>query len=79
MQEFERSDADAYILLAKVPEPEHFGVAVLVGDQVVRLVEKPAEPLSDLALVGVYLFRGSILDACHTSRPRGAASTRSPK
>ena len=71
VQEFERSEAEAHILLAKVPEPEHFGVAVLDGDQVVRLVEKPIEPLSDLALVGVYLFRRSILDACHTLAPSG--------
>ncbi|MGZ8580931.1 MAG: glucose-1-phosphate thymidylyltransferase [Actinomycetota bacterium] len=71
VEEFEGSDAEAHILLAKVPEPEHFGVAVLDGDQVVRLVEKPTEPLSDLALVGVYLFRRSILDACHTLEPSG--------
>jgi glucose-1-phosphate thymidylyltransferase len=69
VEEFERSDADAHILLARVPEPEHFGVAVLEGDRVVRLVEKPNEHLSDLALVGVYLFRRSILDACHTLEP----------
>ena len=52
-----------------MPEPEHFGVAVLEGDRVVRLVEKPTEPLSDLALVGVYLFRHPILDACRTLQP----------
>ncbi len=71
VQEFERSDADAHILLARVPEPEQFGVAVLEGERVVRLVEKPTEHLSDLALVGVYLFRSSILDACHTLAPSG--------
>jgi len=71
VEEFERSEADAHILLARVAEPEHFGVAVLEGDRVVRLVEKPTEHLSDLALVGVYLFRGSILDACHTLEPSG--------
>lgn len=69
VDEFEASDADAHILLAQVREPEHFGVAVLEGDRVVRLVEKPKEHLSDLALVGVYLFRGSILDACRTLEP----------
>ena len=71
MREFERSDADAHILLAHVKEPEHFGVAVLEGERVVRLVEKPTQPPSDLALVGVYLFRRSILDACHTLQPSG--------
>ena len=69
VEEFQRSDADAHILLARVPEPEHFGVAVLEGDRVLRLVEKPTEHLSDLALVGVYLFRGSVLDACSTLEP----------
>jgi glucose-1-phosphate thymidylyltransferase len=69
VEEFERSDADAHILLAKVAEPEHFGVAVLEGDHVVRLVEKPREPLSDLALVGVYLFQRSIIEACRMLEP----------
>ena len=71
VEEFERSTADAHILLAHVREPEHFGVAVLEGDRVVRLVEKPTEHLSDLALVGVYLFRSSILEACQTLEPSG--------
>ncbi|HVF08634.1 MAG TPA: glucose-1-phosphate thymidylyltransferase [Actinomycetota bacterium] len=71
VEEFGRSDADAHILLARVAEPEHFGVAVLEGNRVVRLVEKPSEPLSDLALVGVYLFRRSILEACRTLKPSG--------
>jgi glucose-1-phosphate thymidylyltransferase len=66
---FERHRPDAQIFLARVPEPEHFGVAILEGDRVARLVEKPKEFLSDLALVGVYLFDDSILEACATLTP----------
>ena len=66
---FERTRPDAQIFLAHVPEPERFGVAVLDGDRVVRLVEKPRERISDLALVGVYLFDERILEACAALRP----------
>jgi glucose-1-phosphate thymidylyltransferase len=66
---FERARPDAQIFLARVPEPERFGVAVLDGDRVVRLVEKPKEHISDLALVGAYLFDDSILEAAETLRP----------
>jgi glucose-1-phosphate thymidylyltransferase len=71
VQEFERARPDAQILLTKVPEPEHFGVAVLDGERVVRLVEKPATFVSDLALVGVYLFDDSVLEACASLEPSG--------
>ncbi len=69
VREFERTRPDAQIFLARVPEPERFGVAVLEGDRVVRLVEKPRERISDLALVGVYLFDEPILEACASLRP----------
>jgi glucose-1-phosphate thymidylyltransferase len=69
--EFERSRPDAQIFLARVPEPERFGVVVMDGERVVRLVEKPNEFLSDLALVGVYLFDEPILEAVDTLEPSG--------
>ena len=46
VEEFERNRPDAQILLTRVTEPEHFGVAVLEGERVVRLVEKPKEFVS---------------------------------
>jgi glucose-1-phosphate thymidylyltransferase len=66
---FERFGPDAQILLTPVAEPQHFGVAVLEDDRVVRLVEKPKAFVSDLALVGVYLFDDSILEACASLVP----------
>jgi glucose-1-phosphate thymidylyltransferase len=69
VEEFERHRPNAQIFLARVPEPERFGVAVLEGDRVVQLVEKPGKHVSDLALVGVYLFDHAILEAAATLKP----------
>jgi len=69
VEEFKRSRPDALILLTHVPNPQSFGVAELDGERVVRLEEKPAEPKSDLALVGVYMFQPGIFDACRTLEP----------
>ncbi len=57
---FRAGSSDATILLQRVADPSSYGVAVLEDGRVTRLVEKPADPPSDLALVGVYLFRSSI-------------------
>jgi glucose-1-phosphate thymidylyltransferase len=74
---FRASSPDALILLTPVPDPENFGVAELApaapGEtgRVVRLVEKPAEPATDLALVGVYMFTAGIHDAARAIEPSG--------
>ncbi len=69
VREFEAEKPDAQILLAKVARPWEFGVAELEGEHVVRLEEKPKNPKSDLALVGVYLFTSSIFDAVRAIEP----------
>ncbi|MDD3717867.1 MAG: glucose-1-phosphate thymidylyltransferase [Actinomycetota bacterium] len=69
VDEFRRKDVDALILLAHVTEPQRFGVAELDGSRIVRLVEKPEQPPSDLALVGAYMFRPSILEASRSITP----------
>jgi glucose-1-phosphate thymidylyltransferase len=60
---------NSQILLARVLNPEQFGVAELANGTVVRLTEKPKEPKSDLALVGVYMFDDTIFEAVRAIRP----------
>ena len=70
VQEFREGTYDAQILLTKVENPSQFGVAELGPDgRVTTLVEKPKEPKSDLALVGVYMFRHGIHDAVRAIKP----------
>ena len=68
---FESNQPDALILLTPVPDPEHYGVAELDGDRVISLAEKPPEPRTNLALVGVYLFAAVIHDAARAIEPSG--------
>ena len=72
IESFRQRDAGvtAQILLAKVPDPHRFGVAELDSSgKVIRLVEKPRIPPSDLALVGVYLFDKTIHEAVRSIKP----------
>ncbi len=69
VDEFRANSPDAMILLTPVPEPEHFGVAELEDGRVVRLIEKPKKPKSDLALVGVYMFTPAIFDSAKAIAP----------
>ncbi len=69
VDEFAESEPDALILLTPVPDPSSYGVAELDGDRIKRLVEKPKDPPSDLALVGVYMFKPSIFEAARAIKP----------
>ncbi|HEV2980042.1 MAG TPA: glucose-1-phosphate thymidylyltransferase [Solirubrobacteraceae bacterium] len=74
---FREHQPDALILLTQVPDPENYGVAELAGaapgktGRVVALVEKPSQPATDLALVGVYMFTRKIHDAARAIEPSG--------
>nr|MDT0665240.1 sugar phosphate nucleotidyltransferase [Micromonospora sp. DSM 115978] len=69
---FRRTTPDASILLTKVDNPSAFGVAELGPDgSIVRLVEKPVDPPSDLALVGVYMFGEAVHEAVRAIKPSG--------
>ncbi len=69
VRQFAESDWNAQIVLTQVDNPEHFGVAELRDGQVVRLVEKPEVPPSDLALVGIYMFDQNIFEAAKNIKP----------
>lgn len=70
VEAFDEERHDARILLARVKHPEHFGVAVVDGERVTRLVEKPKhDPPSNLGIIGVYVFSPSIFQACRSIRP----------
>ena len=66
---FRDNEPDALILLTPVPDPQHYGVAELSEGAVVRLVEKPVEPKTDLALVGVYMFTPEVHAAAKAIEP----------
>ncbi|HZK16520.1 MAG TPA: glucose-1-phosphate thymidylyltransferase [Solirubrobacterales bacterium] len=66
---FRADPCDASILLTPVADPSSYGVAELDGERVVRLVEKPKDPPSNMALVGVYLFTSLIHDTARRLEP----------
>ncbi|MEW6040820.1 MAG: glucose-1-phosphate thymidylyltransferase [Elusimicrobiota bacterium] len=69
VREFEKTNPNAQIMLAKVKNPQQFGVAEIKDGKIVRLIEKPKIPPSDLALVGVYLFDKNIFKAVNSIKP----------
>ncbi len=69
VEAFRANSPDALILLTPVPDPEHYGVAELQDGRVTRLAEKPAEPKTNLALVGVYMFTAAVHDAARAIEP----------
>ncbi|NPA91975.1 MAG: glucose-1-phosphate thymidylyltransferase [Chloroflexi bacterium] len=70
VREFEEGDYNAQIVLTPVKEPQHYGVAELDDEgNIIRLVEKPRNPRSNLALVGIYMFDHHIFEAVNSITP----------
>ncbi|MBN1642812.1 MAG: glucose-1-phosphate thymidylyltransferase [Anaerolineae bacterium] len=67
---FDTCGYDCQIVLKHVEDPRQYGVAELSEDgRILNLVEKPREPRSDLALVGIYMFTPAVFEAVHGIRP----------
>ncbi|HUX66476.1 MAG TPA: sugar phosphate nucleotidyltransferase [Terriglobales bacterium] len=68
-QAFLRQGAGARVLLKQVPDPERFGVAVLEGERIVRIEEKPRQPRSNYAVTGCYFYDASVFEKIEACRP----------
>lgn len=69
--QFRASAAEGAVILREVPDPRAFGVAVIEGERLTAVVEKPAEPPSALAVIGVYGFRPGVFEVIARQQPSG--------
>jgi glucose-1-phosphate thymidylyltransferase len=69
ISQFENCAYNSQIVLTRVEHPEQYGVAELKDGRIVRLVEKPRQPKSNLALVGIYMFDKNVFDAVKAIKP----------
>jgi len=69
VQAFEKQKKGARLLLRQVHDPQRYGVAEVEGSRVVRIVEKPKVPQSDLAVLGIYFYDSAVFDIIKTLKP----------
>ena len=69
--QYEKQGKGAKILLKKVHDPQRFGVPEIDGNKVLRIEEKPAEPKSDFAVIGIYFYDSTVFDIIKTLVPSG--------
>ena len=70
-RKFRHQGSGAKILLSEVSDPERFGVPVIEGDRITRIEEKPSDPKSSYAVIGVYMYDNRVFDIIKTLRPSG--------
>jgi glucose-1-phosphate thymidylyltransferase len=71
VENFKKQKHGAKILLKEVPDAERFGVAEIRGDHVVGIDEKPKYPKSNYAVIGIYLYDGTVFKKIHCLKPSG--------
>lgn len=71
VRSYRHQGGGAKIILKKVSDPQRFGVPILDGRKVLRIEEKPAQPKSDYAVIGIYMFDKDVYDIIRTLEPSG--------
>lgn len=69
VEDFAKQESGAKIMLKKVPDPERFGVATVEDGVVKKIVEKPSEPESDLAVIGIYMYDARAFEIARELEP----------
>lgn len=69
VEAFERAGSNCHLTLARVKDPERFGVPELRDGRIVAIEEKPARPKSPFAVAGIYFYDASIFEACEAIAP----------
>jgi glucose-1-phosphate thymidylyltransferase len=69
VRDFKEQERGAKIMLKEVPDPERFGVAHIEDDRLIKIVEKPKNPRSNLAVIGIYLYDARVFEIVKTLKP----------
>ena len=67
--QFRKQERGAHILLKEVADPQRFGVPVFEGERIVRIEEKPKEPKSPYAVIGIYMYDATVFDRIRKLKP----------
>ena len=68
-ERFKKQGKGGHIILKEVPDPERFGVPVFNGDRIVAIEEKPKQPKSPLAVIGIYMYDATVFERIKTLKP----------
>jgi glucose-1-phosphate thymidylyltransferase len=68
-EKFKKEGRGAHIILKEVPDPERFGVPVFDGDHIVAIEEKPKQPKSPYAVIGIYMYDATVFDRIRLLKP----------
>ncbi|MHB8202834.1 MAG: sugar phosphate nucleotidyltransferase [Desulfomonilaceae bacterium] len=69
VDEYRKQDKGARILLKEVEDPKRFGVPILEGNKVIKIIEKPEDPPSSFAVTGIYMYDTQVFDFIKTLNP----------